>query len=111
MALQAMGMTRSIASVSPEILYHADYIGEAITLDATAFTSADVVKAGTVVSSAGVIANTSSAYGIVLHDVHKDRPIATVVVEGYINTAKAQAHSLVTVSSDAKTAMKKITFC
>ena len=111
MALASMEMARKVAAVTPEILYHADYIGEAITLDETAFADADVVKAGTVIAKNGTVANTSAAYGILLHDVAKERPIATVVVEGYINEAKAKANSGVTVATAAKTALKKVTFC
>lgn len=110
MALASMAFARSAVAPTPEILYHADYIGEAITLDSTSFTSG-VCKAGTVVSKAGVVANTASAYGVVLHDTYVERPIATVVVEGYINAAKATANSGVTVTSDAKGAMPKVTFC
>lgn len=110
MALASMGYTRKACVTAPEILYHANFVGEALTLDTTAFTNG-VCKAGTPVSSAGVVANTSSAYGIVLTDVYSDRPIATVVVEGYIKTSVAQAHSGVTVADAAKGALTKITFC
>jgi len=109
MALASMSYASNAYAGCPEILYHADYIGEAITLDATAFTNG-VCKAGTPVNTSGVVANTSAAYGIVLTDVYAERPIATVVVEGYIKTAVAQAHSGVTVSADAKGALTKITF-
>lgn len=110
MALANMGFSRKVAMTSPEILYHANFVGEAITLDTTAFT-AGVCKAGSVIDKTGKLANTSSAYGIVLVDVYEERPIATAVVEGYIKTAVAQAHSGVTVAEAAKTAMPKVTFC
>lgn len=110
MALASMGFAHKTAAASAEILYHADYIGEAITLDTTAFTNG-VCKAGTPVSKAGAVANTASAYGIVLSDVYVERPIATVVVEGYINTAKAKANSGVTIAEAAKGALTHVVFC
>jgi hypothetical protein len=49
--------------------------------------------------------------GILLHDVYVERPQATVVIGGYINTAVAEAHSGVTIAVAAKTALKNVVFC
>jgi hypothetical protein len=109
MAIQHMGFEVA-ATTGVEILYNSDYVGKAITLDSAAFTN-EICKAGTPISAAGAVANSASALGILLHDVHQGRPQGTIVIGGYINTAAAQKHSGVTVSEDAKAAMKNVVFC
>lgn len=110
MANQAMGFEHVAANDGVEILYNSDYVGKAVTLDTTAFAD-KVCKAGTPISKAGAVANSASAFGILLHDVYQDRPQGTIVIGGYINTAVAQNHSGVTVADEAKTAMKNVVFC
>lgn len=110
MALANMGVKRIVVNADPEILYNSHYTGNALTLDTTAFTDG-VCKAGNPISAKGVIANSSSAVGILLHDVYEERPQATIVIGGYIHTARAQEHSGVTISADAKAAMKNVVFC
>ena len=110
MAIQKMGYEVVAANGGVEVLYNSDYVGKAITLDTTAFTNG-LCKAGTPISAAGVVANTSAAAGILLHDVYADRPQATIVIGGYINTAVAKAHSGVTISADAKNALNNVVFC
>lgn len=110
MAIQNMGYNHVAVADGVEVLYNSEYVGKAVTLDSAAFTD-EVCKAGTPISAAGAIANSASAMGILLHDVHKDRPQATIVIGGYINTAVAQAHSGVEVAEAAKTAMKNVVFC
>ena len=110
MAIQSMGYSRVTVGGGVEILYNSGYVGKAITLDSAAFTD-NVCKAGTPISTAGVIANSASAFGILLHDVTIDRPQGTIVIGGYINTAVAQKHSGVTIVEDAKAAMKNVVFC
>lgn len=110
MARASMGYTRTVVGMSPEILYNSEYVGDAITLDTTAFT-AGVCKAGSPITKNGTVSNTSSAIGLLLYDVYEDRPQGTVVIGGYINTEKAQEHSGVTVDEEAKTAMKNVVFC
>lgn len=95
---------------SVEILYNGDYVGRAITLDETAFDEG-VCKAGNPIAADGTVANSASALGILLHDVSEDRPQATIVIGGYINTTAAQKHSGVTIADAAKTAMKNVVFC
>ena len=110
MAIQSMGYNHSAFGGGVEILYNSEYVGKAVTLDETAF-SEGICKAGTPISAAGAVANTSSAIGILLHDVTVDRPQGTVVIGGYIHTARAQKHSGVTIADAAKTAMKNVVFC
>lgn len=110
MALGEMAFVRSTVGVAPEILYNSEYVGDAITLDTAAF-SDGVCKAGTPIGAGGVVANSASALGVLLHDVYVERPQGTIVIGGYIHTARAQAHSGVTIADEAKTAMKNVVFC
>lgn len=110
MAIQSMGYNRVTVGGSVEILYNSEYVGKAVTLDSAAFTD-NVCKAGTPISLAGAVANSAEAFGILLHDVTIDRPQGTIVIGGYIHTARAQEHSGVTVAEAAKTAMKNVVFC
>ena len=110
MALANMGVKRIAVNADPEILYNSRYTGNALTLDTTAFTDG-VCKAGNPISANGTVANSSSAVGILLHDVYEERPQATIVIGGYIHTKRAQAHSGVTIGADAKAAMKNVVFC
>ncbi len=109
MALGVMGYNRSAIDDGVEILYNSEYVGDAVTLDDTAFTDG-VCLAGTPISNAGVIANDGTAYGILLYDVYEDRPQGTVVIGGYINTDVAEDHSGVTYDDLAKSALKNVVF-
>lgn len=110
MALANMAVKRSTVTTDPEILYNARYNGKALTLDEAAFTEG-VCKAGTPIDEGGVVANNGNAIGVLLHDVYLERPQATVVIGGYIHTKRAEDHSGVTVSTEAKAAMKNVVFC
>lgn len=110
MALEKMGYTTKTVSGDVEILYNSEYVGDALTLDTSAFTDG-VCKAGTPMAANGKKASTTdAAVGILLYDVDQGRPQGTVVIGGYINTAVAQKHSGVTVSDAMKTAMKNVVF-
>ena len=109
MALGTMKNKRNIVTVAPEILYNDDYVGDAITLATSAFEDG-VCKAGTPIGNGGVIANSASALGVLLHDVYDERPQGTIVVDGHIHTQRAQNHSGVTIADAAKTAMKNVVF-
>ena len=110
MAIQNMGYTHAAVDGSVEILYNSVYVGKAITLDSSAFTN-NLCKAGTPISASGAKANDATAIGVLLHDVAMERPQGTVVIGGYIKTAVAQAHSGVTISENAKSALKNVVFC
>ena len=69
-----------------------------------------VVKAGTPIGSTGVLDNTATVVGILLHDVTEDRPQGTLLKKAYINTAVAQEHSGVTIEAAVKTALPMIVF-
>ena len=110
MALGEMKTNSGTYSAAPEILYNAAYVGKAITLDTAAF-SEGVCKAGAPIGKGGVIANTESAMGVLLHDVDEDRPQGTIVIGGYIHTERAQQHSGITIAEAARAAMKNVVFC
>ena len=69
-----------------------------------------VVKAGTPIGSTGVLDNTGTVVGILLHDVTEDRPQGTLLKKAYINTEVAKAHSGVTIEAAVKTALPMIVF-
>lgn len=110
MALGTMHYGRKVVTTAPEILFNSEYVGRALTLDESAF-SEGVCKAGTPIGEQGMIDNTATALGVLLHDVHVERPQGTVVIGGYIKTAVAEAHSGVTIEEAAKNAMKNVVFC
>lgn len=120
MAIGNMKNSRQAVDNAAEILFNSAYVGRALTLDTAAFTEG-VCKAGTPINAAGKKATTtaagsdspasSDAVGILLYDVSDDRPQATLVIGGYINLSRAQAHSGVTYDAATKDALKNVVFC
>ena len=112
MALGTMGYTKASVDVGPEILYNHDFLGKAVTLDATAFTSG-VCKAGTPIATSGVKytgATGTTLLGILLHDVSEDRPQGTAVYAGTIRESVQRSHSGVTITDAMKTALPRVTW-
>ena len=109
MALEQMGITAKTLSSGAEILYNSAYLGDALTLDESAFTGG-VCLAGTPVTADGKLASGADAFGILLHDVKRERPQGTAVIGGYIATSRAEKHSGVTISSAVKDALKNVAF-
>lgn len=119
MSLASMGYTGNSVAGEIEILYKSNYEAEAITLDTTAFTDG-VCKAGTPMAKDGKkavttpgasgAAATTTAFGVLLSDVYKDRPQGSVVYFGTINEDVAKAHSGVTIDDTMKAAMKNVVF-
>lgn len=97
-----------------EILNRDGYEGVPVSLDFSSVTETEngrkIVKAGTPIGDAGVADNTATVKGILFWDVYEDRPIGTVLKKAYINTAKAQEHSGVTISDEAKAALPMVVF-
>jgi len=93
------------------ILYNDHYVAKPIVVDV----SGGAVKAGTPLAADGTVATTadgaSNAVGILLHDVTEDNPNGALVIHGFIDTAKAEAHSGVTIDDATKTALTTIKFC
>lgn len=70
-----------------------------------------IVKAGTPLTSAGASTTGSGAVGILLYDVDTaENPNGAMVVQGIINSTKAQSHSGVTYVSALYTALPGIIF-
>ena len=69
-----------------------------------------VVNAGTPIGKTGVLDNTGTVVGILLHDVTEDRPQGTLLKKAYIKTAVAQDHSGVTIEQAVKTALPMVVF-
>ena len=69
-----------------------------------------VVKAGTPIGSGGVLDNTGTVVGILLHDVTEDRPQGTLLNKAYIKTEVAKTHSGVTIDQAVKTALPMVVF-
>jgi hypothetical protein len=112
MATSSMkNLNAPVTLASTEILYNSEYVGDAVTLDTTAFNAEDACLAGTPITKDGKVSTTADdIYGILLYDVFAWRPQATVVIGGYINTKAAQEHSEKTISSDMQAALKNVVF-
>lgn len=119
MSLGSIAYTQTDIGAEVQILFNSAYVGRALTLDTTAFTSG-LCKAGTPITAAGKKATTtaaaasnpasSDAIGILLHDVSENYPQATVVIGGYIRKSVAQEHSGVTYDAPTMEACKNIVF-
>lgn len=97
-------------SMTPEILKR-KLGGELITpITITGFTDG-VCKAGSPISSAGVVANTADAIGILLNDVYEENPNGALVKAfATINLANAESNSGLTIADLVKTALPNIVF-
>ena len=69
-----------------------------------------VVKAGTPIGPAGVVDNTGTVVGILLHDTTEDRPQGSLLKKAYIKTEVAKKHSGVTIDQAVKTALPMVVF-
>lgn len=73
--------------------------------------ASSIVKAGTPLTSAGASTTGSGAVGILLYDVDTaENPNGAAVVQGIIDSTKAQAHSGVTYASALYTALPGVVF-
>lgn len=98
-----------------EILYNDEYVADRKVLDFTGNKNG-VFLAGTPIGADGKVAvdsgspAVSNAIGILLSDTYADDPNAALVIFGFIDTAKAEAHSGVTISDTVKAALKLVDF-
>lgn len=94
---------------APNIMDTPDYTTKMVALDMGDET---VIKAGTPISADGKAANDETAIGILLNDCHAclGTSRGLVVISGRIKQDVATAHSGVTISDEAKSAMVNITF-
>lgn len=98
-----------------QILKRKPFEGIPMTLDFTSVSTKlpngkKVVKAGTPIGATGVVDNTATVVGILLHDVSEDRPQGTLLKKAYINTALAEKHCGVTYEDTVKTALPMVVF-
>ena len=98
-----------------QILKRKPFEGIPMTLDFTSVSTKlpngkKVVKAGTPIGATGVVDNTATVVGILLHDVSEDRPQGTLLKKAYINTALAEKHCGVTYEDAVKTALPMVVF-
>ena len=92
-----------------EILASNDF--QAIPIKVATPGSGTVVKAGTPLTSAGESTTGSGAVGILLYDVDTAKnPNAAIVVQGIIDSTKAQAHSAVSYVDALYSALPGIIF-
>ena len=93
-----------------EILASKDFQAIPVTV-ATPGSGSHVVKAGTPVTSEGASTTGSGAIGVLLYDVDTDaNPNGAAVVQGIINSEKAQEYSGVTYVSALYSALPGIVF-
>lgn len=98
-----------------QILKRKPFEGIAITLDFSSVSDTTnsgkkIVKAGTPIGASGVVDNTATVVGILLHDVVEDRPQGTVLKKAYINTEVAEQHAGITYDDAVKTALPMVVF-
>jgi hypothetical protein len=109
-----MNFSRKTLTAPVEILKNDHFVGIPITLDFTSVTAdangQKLVKAGTPINASGVSDNTATAKGILLYDVYSENPNGVIVIHGFIDTAKAQSYSGVTVAAVVKTALPMVAF-
>lgn len=105
-----MTITRSPYISNPDILFcHEARSTRPVALD---FGGADMLPAGTLISCEGKAVNDLTALGVLLYDTWKGYGSGqgVVLISGHVDLAKAQEHSGLTYSSEAKAALKGICF-
>lgn len=94
-----------------EILASNDFQAIPATLAAASGAASTVIKAGTPIDSSGLAVDSSTPVGILLYDVDVAvNPNAALIVDGIIDSTKAQAHSGVTYDSAIYNALPNIIF-
>lgn len=116
MSASAMNFSDKTFGGDVQILKRPPFEGVPITLDFTSVVTTDsatglkIVKAGSPISAAGVVANTSSCIGILLFDVLENRPQGTILKKAYINEDVAETHAGVTYDDAVKAALPMVVF-
>lgn len=104
-----MNFAKTAYAGNIEILASKDF--QAIPVKVAAPVGGTVVKAGTPLNADGESTTGSGAIGILLYDVDTAKnPNASAVVQGIIDSTKAQAHSGVTYVSALYEALPGIVF-
>lgn len=110
-----MQFEQTVYAGDVQILKRKPFEGIAKTLDFsgvsdTTDSGKKIVKAGTPIGATGVVDNTATVVGILLHDVTEDRPQGTLLKKAYINTAVAEKHAGITYDDAVKTALPMVVF-
>ena len=113
MARGDMRIDTLAVSQEVEILNRKEFQAVPMTVDftnvsATADNGEKVVRAGTPVSAAGVVVDTTpwtGAVGLLLHDVYESAPQVAMLKVGYVNTASAEANTSLTYDAALTTAL------
>lgn len=102
-------ITKSPYICAPNIMDTPDYVTKVVELD---MTGADCIMAGSPISADGNVANDATAIGILLNDCHAclGSHRGLVVISGRVKKDVAEAHSGITISPAARTAMNNVTF-
>ena len=96
---------------SVEILASNDYQAIPATLAVASGASSTIVKAGTPIDSSGLAIESTEPVGILLYDVDTAvNPNGALIVDGIIDSTKAQTHSGVTYDSAVYSALPNIIF-
>lgn len=106
--------TETITS-NVEIIKREPFEAIPATLDFTDVTTKNdsgvkIVKAGTPIGATGVVDNTATVVGILLHDVLETRPQGQLLKKAYINKSVAKTHSGVTYADAMMSALPMIVF-
>lgn len=107
-----MNFTSTTVASNPKILKRmlGGELMESVTIASAAFTNG-VCKAGSPISAAGLVSNTSSAVGILLNDVYSTNPNGSILKAfGIVNLANAKSNSGLTIDATVKTALSSIAF-
>ena len=113
MARGDMRIDTLAVSQEVEILNRKEFQAVPMTVDftnvsATADNGEKVVRAGTPVSAAGVVVDTTpwtGAVGLLLHDVYESAPQVAMLKVGYVNMARAEANTSLTYDAALTTAL------
>lgn len=103
-------ITKSPYIPGPDILYcNNSCVTRPVQLD---FGEADMLPAGTPINPDGQVANDVTALGILLYDTYKGfgSGRALLLIGGHVKLDVVQEHSGITLSSEAKSALKSIVF-
>lgn len=107
-----MKFKSTAVNMQPEILKRklGGELFSEITLD-FADVEDGVVKAGSPISAAGVVANTADAVGILYTDVYEDDPNGTIIKAfACVNETNCNKNSGLVLANEAKTALSLIVF-
>lgn len=106
-----MVMDTTTLTETVEILASKDFQAIPIKVTVAENATSTIVKAGTPVTAAGASTTGANAVGVLLYDVDTAvNPNGAAVVQGIIDSTKAQAHSGVTYAAALYSALPGIVF-